>query len=976
MKVKFIYILILCGILSSCTSTKKKGDLSKSKLFWHNTTALYNGYFNAREIIELTELQMKEESQDNYTQILPLYNYQISQDVGAYSEDLDKAIEKVVRVTALHGPSYWVDDCYVLMGQAQFLKRDYESAEETLEFFKEEFSADNPYASFYKKQQKGKKTKAQKKREREIEQRQRLEERRMLDDARKDEKKEREKARKKEKKEKEKERKKKQKARKKGKRYVPPIKAQETIDAENAAKEKAKQANKEEENNKEEEEETKDDKKKNNDTKESFRHEPAYYDGLVWLAKTYIERERFSAAENLLRKVQQVESIQKETRNSLSIVYADLNIKKGEYQEAIDFLDQAIETEKKKKVKARYAYIQGQLYEKMDFHSEALAQFEKCKTFNPDFEMEFNAELNEIRLDQKTGAASTDKSIKKLERMLNDNKYTFYHADIYFAVAKIKDNLGELEEAKSAYQASVKNNRSNLPLKIESYYRLANMFYDAEEYATAKYYYDSTTMVMPETDPRYKNSDHLATNLSQIAKNIEIIEQEEAQLALANLSEEELRKLAIERIKAQNIVARPSGNEEPGAQTVPRNNFRLNVSSFFAYNPVALQKGIDDFNRTWGDRPLEDNWRTAGDSNFDDDEEEEEFDESSVTDEMIKEALKDIPRSKVQQNLASKKIQDAKFELGRLYREKLQNLEKGVESHEDLYNNYSNFYKEQDLLFYLYLSNKDLGRMRKAKKYKKLLEENYPDSEFAKILNDPEYAKKLASNEGSIEDYYNQTYELFEKGKNKKVINRANGVEEKFPKEKAFKAKFALLKAMAVGKQSGKEEYMIALDEVIKKYPDADETTRAKEILRFLKGDEAAFDPVLFTEGEQSFKKEEDKLHYAMVVIYKIDAFQTDEVKEDINNYIKKHHNLDRLSLSNIGLNRDANSQIILIRKFADEATAMDFYNGVESKKKEFIKENIPYDFLVVTQNNYREIIKKRSIKEYLQFFETNYSTK
>lgn len=968
MKVKFIYILILCGILGSCTSTKKKGELSKTKLFWHNTTALYNGYFNAREILELTELQMKEGSQDNYTQILPLYDYQISHDVSSYSEDLDKAIEKVVRVTALHGPSYWVDDCYVLMGQAQYMKRDYESAEETLEFFKEEFTADNPYSTFYKKQQKGKKTKAQKKREREIAQRQRMEERKIADDARKDEKKDKEKLRKQEKKAKEKERKKKQKARKKGKRYVPPVKAQETIDAENAAK---KVKEKEEEVVDEEEK-----KKEKNDTKKSFKHEPAYYDGLVWLAKTYIERERFSSAENLLRKVQQTETIKKETRNALSIVYADLNIKKGEYEEAIEFLDQAIATEKKKKRKARFAYIQGQLYEQLDQSSSALAKYEKCKSFNPDFEMEFNAILNEIRLDQKTGVASSEKSIKKLEKMLNDSKYTFYHADIYFAVAQIRDELGELEAAKSAYQASVKNNRDNLPLKVESYYRLADMYYNAEEYASAKYYYDSTTMVMPKTDDRYENSDYLSKNLSQIAKNIEIIEGEEAQLALANLSEKELRKIAIDRIKAQNITAKPDDDLEQGAQTVPRNNFRLNVSSFFAYNPVSLQKGIDDFNRVWGDRTLEDNWRTAGDADFDDDEDADEFDEADVTDDMIKEALKDIPRTKVQQNLASKKIQDAKFELGRLYREKLQNLEKGVETHEDLYNNYSNFYKEQDLLFYLYLSNKDLGRMRKAKKYRKLLEENYPDSEFVKILNDPVYAEKIASNEGSIEDYYNQTFNLFEKGKNQKVINRSSSVEEKFPKEKNFKAKFGLLRAMAIGKEKGKDEYMIALDDVVKKYSSSDEAIRAKEILRFLKGDDAAFDPILYTEGEQSFKKEEEKLHYAMVVIYKIDAFQTDEIKEDINKYIKKNHKLDRLSLSSIGLNRDADSQIILIRKFADEETALDFYKGVEAKKKSFIQENVPYDFLVVTQNNYREIIKKRSIKEYLQFFETNYSTK
>ncbi len=976
-------------LVSSCVATKKKGDISKAKQFWHNTTALYNGYFNAREILQLTELAMAEESQDNYTALLPLYDYQITPDAAPYHEDLDKAIEKVARVSALHGPSYWIDDCYVLMGQAQYMKRDYESAEETLEFFKEEFTADNPYSTFYKKQQGTKKTSAQRKREREIEQRQREEERQIKDKAREDEKKERDKlkkdekkardkAKKEEQKARDKERKARAKAKKKGQRYVPPVKAQETIDKERAEAQKkalkdTKEQIEEEAEEEDEEEEGDDEKKEDKDQKDkAFNHEPAYYDGLLWLAKTYIERERFSAAEATLRRVANVESVQKSTRNSMSLIYADLYIKKGDYTEAISNLDNAIEGEKKKKRRARYSYIKGQLYERMGMNSEALASYEQCKSFNPDFVMEFNADLNRIRLDQSSGLASSDKSVDKLLKMLKEEKYDFYHSDIYFAIAEIKRNEGNLEEAKYAYQNSVRNNLDNLPLKIESYYRLANMFFDAEEYATAKYYYDSTTMVMPKTDIRYADADNLAKNLSQIAKNIEIINAEEEGLRLASLSDKELRKVAIDRIKEQNIpISR--GDNNSGAVSIPKSNYRLNVSSFFAYNPVSIQKGIDDFNRIWGDVELKDNWRTSSGGSFEITEEEDAFDEDDISDEMIAEVLKDIPSSKVQKDLSKKKIQDAKFELGRLYREKLENLEKGVEEHEDLYSNYNNFYKEEELLFYLYLSNKDLGRMRKAKQYKKDLSEKYPDSEYLKILDDPGYAERLLSNEGSIESFYDKVYSQFNNDNHEKVLKMIGTVEEKYPEETSYKSKFALLEAMSIGSTRGKDEYMIALDDMVKKYPSADETIRAKEILRFLKGDDAAFDPVLFTEGAQSFEKEEDKLHYGMVVVYKLDDFKTNEVKEDINKYIKKHHNLDRLSLSNIGLNRDLDSQIILIRKFENEESAMDFYDGVLAKDAEFIQEDINYDFLMVTQNNYREIIKKRSIKEYLQFFEQNY---
>jgi hypothetical protein len=36
--------------------------------------------------------------------------------------------------------SRWTDDCYLVLGQSQYLKQDYESAEESLEFMTAEFN--------------------------------------------------------------------------------------------------------------------------------------------------------------------------------------------------------------------------------------------------------------------------------------------------------------------------------------------------------------------------------------------------------------------------------------------------------------------------------------------------------------------------------------------------------------------------------------------------------------------------------------------------------------------------------------------------------------------------------------------------------------------------------------------------------------------------------------------------------------------
>jgi len=962
LKTKLIFIIVLCIGLSACVSKKPKGDISKTKRFWHNTTSLYNGYFNAREIMELTLLKMEEQSQDNYTQILPIYHYQKISDSKTFAQDLDKAIEKVARVNSLHGPSYWIDDCYVLMGQAQYLKRDFESAEETFEFFKEEFEADNIYSSLYTKKAGKGLSKAQKKKERKLEEKARDAERKEKEKIRKEEKKARDKARKEAQKAKEKEKKEREKAKKRGERL--PIKDKTIEDkSENSVVE-----------TKEKEEKIEDKKEKEDYKKGLFGHAPAYYEGMLWLAKTYIERERFSAAEAILRRIDQTEVLAKEDQRELASVYADLNLKKGDYNESIKQLDLAIDLAKTRKRKARLTYIKAQVYEELNQMTSALAEYDRVKSYSPNFEMEFNADLNKIRLNQTTGSLTSDRAIKNLDKMFKQEKYSFYHADIFNAIGEIKKQTGDLEGATYAFQQSIKRNDSNLPLKIETYYKLAEMFYDAEAYAQAKYYYDSTTMVMTKSDKRFEESKKLSENLTLIAQNIEVIEGEKANLAMGNMSKEELRALAVSRILEKNKNGTPGEAIANNAISIPSGGSRLNVSNFFAYNPITLNKGIDEFKRKWGDRQLADNWRNSSTATNFGDNEKESFSESDITEKQIQDELKTIPQSKIQQDLAKLKIQEAMFDLGKLYREKLNNSEKSLLVHEELYTDYPDFKQEEELLFYMYLASKDLGKNAKANKYKKLLADKYPNSKFSLILSQPGYAEKIQENTDNVEKFYEDTYSLFELSKHKGVIQRSEKALELYPAEKEYQPKFALLSAMSKGKVQDKKEYIVALSTLVKKYPGTKEQVRASEILRFLKGDEDAFNPAIADEAANAFVRDSSNLHYGLIVFYKVNDEKVTAIKKDITDYHKKYNKLDRLSMSNITLNEENESELILIRKFDDEETAMKYYSGISAKRREYIKQRgISFEHFILTQSNYREVIKKRSVSEYRSFFEKNY---
>ena len=138
----FIGVIFLLGIVSlnSCKTTKKKGEVSKAKKFYKNTTAYYNGYFNANELYQNALVVLDNMHKDDYNHILPLYTYRDVPDTKSVSQDLDKVVEKLGRVINLHRVSDWVDDSYLLMGKAQYVKQDFEKAQNVFEYFVDEMN--------------------------------------------------------------------------------------------------------------------------------------------------------------------------------------------------------------------------------------------------------------------------------------------------------------------------------------------------------------------------------------------------------------------------------------------------------------------------------------------------------------------------------------------------------------------------------------------------------------------------------------------------------------------------------------------------------------------------------------------------------------------------------------------------------------------------------------------------------------------
>lgn len=95
--------------------------------FFQNTYTHYNYYFNANNILNEIVDRAQQGHKDDYTELLPFYPWSLEQ--TAQSKDIDSVLQKCTAGILLHDlRNDWIDNMYLLMGRAYYLRRDFDSA--------------------------------------------------------------------------------------------------------------------------------------------------------------------------------------------------------------------------------------------------------------------------------------------------------------------------------------------------------------------------------------------------------------------------------------------------------------------------------------------------------------------------------------------------------------------------------------------------------------------------------------------------------------------------------------------------------------------------------------------------------------------------------------------------------------------------------------------------------------------------------
>jgi tetratricopeptide (TPR) repeat protein len=518
----------------------------------------------------------------------------------------------------------------------------------------------------------------------------------------------------------------------------------------------------------------------------------------------------------------------------------DINVQ--DYTDAEQMAKKAIKYTHDKSEELRWTFILAQVLEVNKEPGDAFKNYTIISKSNASFEMAFNASLNMIRIEDTRNGVKLSR-IDRLLSLLKDPNNNEFKDQIYYQVAMFYVADKNTDNAIKYYKLSVRYSLRNQTQKGLSYLRLAEINFKVKaDYVTAKKYYDSTLTSLPLNYAGYAIIQKTGNNLALLADRLQIITREDTLQALAKM-DEKTRLVLIDRMVNDHVLQQQAQANATAANLNNSNNntsglpgATSNNSSFYFYNTNAVSQGLSDFKQRWGNRKLEDNWRRSNKSSADQTNNASAGIAGSVDPDapagtspigkkstatagnFRQELIKSLPLTPDLVAQSNLRIYNANVDIGNFYRDILDDKKEAINTYEYVLLHFPNDPNKPAIYYNLYRLYSDLDKA-KSDRYKNILLKDYADTPFAKIISDPDYAKKLNDADAGFTQAYNEVFDLYDHKKYKEVIAAIPNLIKQYPANK-FASQLSYLQTIAAGHGENLGPFRDSLQAIIKRYPD------------------------------------------------------------------------------------------------------------------------------------------------------------
>ena len=676
-------------------STEKDKRLNK---FYHNTTAYYNGYFNAREIIKVSHKEYSRNVPEDFTLLIPVNRYPNEEESKSFFPEMNRAIDKTSTVISKHAmPNVkkgrdakeeygkWMDENWLVMGISYFYKREYEEAIEKFKYIVKMYPKDK--SKYYAKLWLAKTY---------IE---------MGD-------------------------------------FPEALKYINEIEVEKQAKEikEVKQKKTEERRKKYKKRRRKKVNRrssiKRTKKREEVEEERSFLvkfpekmnaDYFATQADFHLRRNDFNQAVELLDSAIHYEK-SKKLRVRYHFIQAQLNQELGNLPVASE----------------KYSYV-----------------IKKSSSYQLVFYSKINRALVASSKDR-WALKEELMDLAKDEKYIEFRDQIYYAlADLELQEYNKEQGIVYLEKSAASPPSNQKQKAKTFKRLADVYFEDKEYVFAQKYYDSTLLELDSKNVLFGEIKERNESLTRLVSYINTIALKDSMLaigsldEKQRRDRIEEILYEEKAKRLEEERLKNSNV-----GGNEPAPVLQPTAFGER--GSFWIYNDKIKASGLKSFRAVWGNISLEDNWRRSNKSQSNVEEIVNINNSPVVSDEEIEEFLKQVPVKESEVTAAAISILNANYLSGLIYTNILGNYSEAIKSFKDNKKRFHPNPKITPSLYQLYIIYQNLNQRDDEISVKNFILENYPKSKEAKIILDPDYISKQQEGKDIYQKKYEEVYNLVE----------------------------------------------------------------------------------------------------------------------------------------------------------------------------------------------------------------------
>ena len=668
--------------------------------------------------------------------------------------------------------------------------------------------------------------------------------------------------------------------------------------------------------------------------------------------------------------------------------------------------------------KVRLNFLLGQIYSDLGENQLAYDAFKAAGgASGTTYRTKINARIRQSAV--YTGS-NVESEVKALKRMTRYDRNKDYLDQIYYAIGNLYLTRKDTAHAIENYALAVKKSTRGGVEKGIAQLSLGELYFAQGKYAEAQPCYSEGISLVNEDYPNYKELKRRSDVLDELAVYSQNVVLQDSLLRLSELSLDEQTKVAeriIEELKKKEKEEAENANREEylanqaaagngmnGGNSAAPTTFQINNdNSWYFYNTATKNAGKTAFQKTWGSRKLEDDWRRrnktvlaqeydAGDSATDievasndtatvDGKSKEELAKADDP-HFVEYYLKQIPKTDEEKQTSNDVIQEGLFNMGLILKDKLEDYNSSSKEFNTLLSRYPDNVYRLEVYYNMYLMYMRIGDLAMAEKYRSMIIGEFSDSKYGMAMKDPRYIDNLRNMEVEQEQMYEQAYNNYITNNNEAVHEAYAEMMRTYPMSKIM-PKFMFIDALAYVTEGDQEMFKSTLKNMLERYPDTDITPTASAMLKqaeqgrklegggsnvrgMLWATRLTNDSTAVTDKELTPFKRETNVPHVYVMVYPTDTVSANQLlynvaRHNFSHFVVKDFDLEQMTFGRLGL---------LVIKGFENFDELSHYKRVLDENSELV---VPAQVrhVMISVDNFNLLLNEgRSFEEYFEFLE------